>query len=164
MALSGSENDYKYSYHFVLPGYMCYNEKDKEILKAVVKKLKETIIDIDTSVYSKNRCMKFLNQSKPTTKQQPLKRVQQIIINDDATKHCITAFLNLNAISISEMVFNDKYKFVFDIEDKNKPFNITTLPKIKRHINNITYTKIVNEYFNTYKTFSPSAFRCNFST
>ena len=45
-----------------------------------------------TSVYSKNRCMKFLNQSKPTTKQQPLKRVQQIIINDDATKHCMTSF------------------------------------------------------------------------
>ena len=146
MALSGSENDYKYSYHFVLSNYICKNEKDKELLKAIVKKLKENIIDVDTSVYSKNRCMKFLNQSKPTTKQQPLKRVQQIILNDDATKHCITAFLNLNAISISEMVFNDEYKLFLDIEDKNKPFNITTLPKIKRHINNITYKKIVNEF------------------
>lgn len=146
MALSGSENEYKYSYHITLNNYNVNNDDDKALLKIIVKKLKETISDIDITVYSKNRCMKFINQSKPTTKLQPLKRIQEIILNDDITKHCITSFLNLNAVSISEMVFNNELKLYLDIEDKNKPFNITTLPKIKRAINNTHYNNIVNEF------------------
>ena len=93
MAISGSENDFKYSYHITLNNYMCLDSDDKALLKRLVKYMKTFFNDIDISVYSKNRCMKYINQSKPTTKEQPLKRVQKLILNDVPKKHLITGFL-----------------------------------------------------------------------
>ena len=77
MAISGSENEYKYSYHITLNNYMCLDSDDKNILKRIVKYIKTVFTDVDISVYSKNRTMKYLNQSKSITKEQPLKRIQK---------------------------------------------------------------------------------------
>ena len=54
-AISCSENDVKYSYHIIGNNYIIRNEDDKQMLKLIGKKLKETITDIDITVYSKNR-------------------------------------------------------------------------------------------------------------
>jgi hypothetical protein len=147
LSISGSENDVKYSYHIVLPNYMVRSVADKEKLKLIVKKLKETITDIDTSVYSKNRAMKFLNQSKPTTKEQPLKRIQKIITNDDTKDHCITAFFNEEAISISDLKLTAELEAYLDIELHNKSFDISTLPKIKKSITAQTFNRIMTTDF-----------------
>ena len=146
-SISGSENDVKYSYHIVLPNYMVKSVADKEKLKLIAQKLKETITDIDTSVYSKNRAMKFLNQSKPTTKEQPLKRIQKIITNDDTRDHCITAFFNEEAISISDLKLTAELEAYLDVELHNKSFDISTLPKIKKSITVQTFNRIMTTDF-----------------
>ena len=64
IAISGSENDYKYSYHINLNNYMCYDAKDKGILKGVVKYLKSKIGAFDDVVYKNNQQMKCIGQSK----------------------------------------------------------------------------------------------------
>ena len=149
MAISGSENDFKYSYHITLNNYMCLDSDDKALLKRLVKYMKTFFNDIDISVYSKNRCMKYINQSKPITKEQPLKRVQKIIINDDPKKHLITGFFNPIFQKLSNVIFNDEISYFLDIEYHNEPLNISILPQIKpviniQPINNDDYDNISN--------------------
>jgi len=142
IAVSGSENDYKYSYHITLNNYMCFDNNDKLRLKNIVKYLKNKIIDIDDKIYTKNRCMKFINQSKPITKEQPLKRIQKIILNDDPKKHLITYFFNENAFKLSDVKFNDDVKEFLHILDQNAPLNVSNLPKIEKKALKINYDAV----------------------
>ena len=59
-------------------------------MKALVKEWKKDEDGFDYCVYSKNRHMKLINQSKTD------KRIQAIIQNEDPQKHIITCFFNAN--------------------------------------------------------------------
>jgi hypothetical protein len=90
MAISGSETDQKHSYHITLTNYTFKNEQERDDFKLFVK----TVLHIedngfDTAVYTKNRNMKCVNQSKPEDK-----RVQEIIEDDDIKNHLISAFIS----------------------------------------------------------------------
>ena len=145
MAISGSENEYKYSYHITLNNYMCLDSDDKNILKRIVKYIKTVFTAVDISVYSKNRCMKYLNQSKPITKEQPLKRIQKIILNDDPKKHLITGFFNPIFTKLTNVIFNAEISYILDIEYHNEPLNISILPKTKPIINDQYLNKLNND-------------------
>lgn len=108
IATSGSENEYKKSYHVVLNNYVINNEIEREKLKRVVKYLNKNFDDgFDIKVYGNNRLMKCINQAKPATKEQPYKRIQKIIFNDNYDKHIITAFFNENSKNINDIIFDD---------------------------------------------------------
>ena len=64
MAISGSENVYKYSYHITLNNYVCGSLKDKTLPKGIVKFLKSKIGAFDDVVYKNNQQMKCIGQSK----------------------------------------------------------------------------------------------------
>jgi len=109
IAISGSETALKKSYHFILNNYVINNFEEHEKLKRVVKYLNKTVDDgFDTVVYKKNQLMKSINQAKPATKEQPFKRIQKLIINDNIEKHIITAFFNENTKTINDIIFNDE--------------------------------------------------------
>lgn len=109
IAVSGSETELKKSYHFILNNYVINNFEEHEKLKRVVKFLNKTADDgFDVVVYKKNQLMKSINQAKPATNEQPYKRIQRIIKNDDIEKHIITAFFNENTKTINDINFNDE--------------------------------------------------------
>ena len=96
MAISGSETDQKHSYHITLTNYTFKNEQERDDFKLFVK----TVLHIedngfDTAVYTKNRNMKCVNQSKPEDK-----RVQEIIEDDDIKNHLISAFISDDCKSV----------------------------------------------------------------
>ena len=65
MAVSGSKSEIRQSYHITLNNYLIKNEEDRNFMKALVKYFKQTIDDgFDDKVYTKNRFMKCINQSK----------------------------------------------------------------------------------------------------
>ncbi len=95
MAISGSETDEKHSYHIVLNNYSIKNEIERENFKQFVK---ETLFKedggFDWKVYTKNRNMKCINQSKPE------KPIQEIIECSDVKKHLISCFVDHNSKSV----------------------------------------------------------------
>lgn len=89
--------------------------------------------------------MKYLNQSKPITKEQPLKRIQKIILNDDPKKHLITGFFNPIFTKLTNVIFNAEISYILDIEYHNEPLNISILPKTKPIINDQYLNKLNND-------------------
>jgi hypothetical protein len=89
MSISGSETDTKNSYHIVLNDYIIQNERQLIDLKNLVQYIKENENKyFDDKVYTKNRAMKMINQSKPD-------REKQLIIEDEVkTNHFINNFIN----------------------------------------------------------------------
>jgi len=66
MAISGSETDTKHSYHITLTNYVFKNEQERKQFKLFVNNVLYIEDDgFDTKVYTKNRNMKCVNQSKP---------------------------------------------------------------------------------------------------
>ena len=64
-AISGSSTDTKASLHIILQNYVIHNETEKDQLKHIVKYIYENHDkDFDWKVYTKNRNMKCINQSK----------------------------------------------------------------------------------------------------
>ena len=97
MAISGSETNEKHSYHITLTNYVFNNETERDDFKIFVKEfLFEEDSGFDTKVYTKNRNMKCINQSKPGCS-----RVQMILEDDKIENHLITAFINKNAMSVT---------------------------------------------------------------
>ena len=92
MTISGSETEEKHSYHIVLNDYIIQNEHQLIDLKNLVKHIKENDNKyFDDKVYTKNRAMKMINQSKPD-------REKQIIIEDESkTNHFINTFIEPDA-------------------------------------------------------------------
>ncbi len=89
MAVSGSVNENKISYHITLNNYLIKTKEDREYVKNVVKYLNETFDNsFDWKVYTNNRNMKAVNQSKIDG------RIQNIILNNNIEKHMITCFFN----------------------------------------------------------------------
>lgn len=89
MAISGSESSTKNSYHFTINNYFLHDELERENFKQFVK---NTLYPLDNGfdwkVYTKNRNMKCVNQSKQN------KPIQSIIENNNLSKHLITCFLD----------------------------------------------------------------------
>lgn len=125
MAVSGSITDAKTSYHIVLQNYVIRNEAEREYMKHTLTHLSRTVDEaFDWKVYTKNRNMKIINQSKPDG------RVQAIIENDDFRAHCITCFVN-EAIALPFAPMSVHVAEVQAIAKASTKFDLSSLPKMK---------------------------------
>lgn len=127
MAISGSVSDVRQSYHIVLNNFTIDNIEDRETIKALVNHLKTTFDDsFDNVVYSKNRNMKCINQSKGDA------RIQKIILNSDATKHFITTYLQDEVYEMPNFnITHPVVQLAIDIDKCNRnKFNVGELPKM----------------------------------
>jgi hypothetical protein len=128
MAVSGSITIEKESYHIVLNNYIIKNIEDRDYIKNIVQYLNNTYDDsFDWKVYTNNRNMKAINQSKADG------RVQNIIINDDPTKHLITCFFNniFHELPKFDDINNEDLSLAIKIEKSKKIFDLASLPKLK---------------------------------
>lgn len=123
MAISGSVIEDKVSYHIVLQNYIIHNIEEREHLKYTVKYLNNKYNYFDWKVYTPNRNMKMINQSK-----QDDDRIQAIIEIDNMKGHCITAFINDYSLKFPELpeIVQDE---IF-VEKSKLPFDLGTLPKL----------------------------------
>jgi hypothetical protein len=125
IAVSGSITEKKISYHIICDNYTIHDEEERIYIKTIVKHICTTINDsFDWKVYTKNRNMKCINQSKDDG------RVQQIIENDDYKKHLITCFINPYSIPFIQNMTDD-IKEIVAIEKSKSVFNLGSLPKLK---------------------------------
>jgi hypothetical protein len=124
MAISGSVTDTKISYHIILNNYSINSKEELAIVRAIAKHMSRTMdSSIDTAVYTKNRNMKCVNQSKDDG------RVQEIIENQDLKKHMITCFINPHTLQFPSQFTYEVFDTVLQ-EQSKIPFNIGSLPKI----------------------------------
>lgn len=122
-AISGSETDKKKSYHIVLTNYIIKNINDLQTMKTLVKYIANTECPyFDWLVYSKNRAMKCINQSKPDREQ------QLIIENNDPKEHFINSFFKGNEKQIKqiELEIQNKTKHIHlqDFIPNDKPLEL----------------------------------------
>ena len=123
MAISGSIKETKTSYHIVLQNYTIHNEEERETMKHIVRYMSEHFDEsFDWKVYTKNRNMKCINQSKDDG------RVQEIILNSDFKAHCITCFVGTYSLPFTELP--EEVKDVIMVSKSKQPFNLGSLPKI----------------------------------
>ena len=127
-AVSGSITDKKTSYHIVLNNYLIYNNSQLVDLK-FINKYFETIDDgFDSKVYTINRNMKTINQSKVDDD-----RIQEIIENEDMKKHFITCFFgeeNKPVPKIPELSYEIQEEAM--IEKSKSLFDLSVLPKLNK--------------------------------
>jgi hypothetical protein len=98
MAVSGSFTETKWYLHLTLSNYQIANEDELEVAKRIVKHMCATMDPaFDCKVYTKNRNMKCVNQSKRDG------RIQGVIENDDLKAHCIMCFFDPGIVSISTL-------------------------------------------------------------
>jgi len=122
MAISGSVTDEKTSYHIVLQNYVIHNSNEQSLIKSVIIYINKNICNsFDYVVYSKNRNMKCINQSKQDG------RVQEIIENQDYKAHCITCFLPTYSLPF-EVSLPIEIKEHIEIEKSKATFDLSTLP------------------------------------
>lgn len=127
IAVSGSYNVDKISYHIVLNNYVIRNEDDKLNFKMFVTYHSAIF---DKAVYGKTQAFKSINQTKPKDK-----RIQRILINDDCKKHMITCFIDNHSQPLPE--FSDEIKeLVLLDKTQNVYFDLSTLPKMKVNCTN----------------------------
>ena len=125
MAISGSITDKKHSYHIILSNYVIHNEQELLYVKNVVLFIfAHECKSFDTKVYTKNRNMKCINQSKVDDF-----RVQSIIEDDDYRHHLITCFVEEYSIPFKEL--EDDIAETFSIETAKTRFDLAILPKLK---------------------------------
>lgn len=125
MAVSGSIKETKTSYHIILQNYVIHNEDERQHIKHLVKYICDKEEDsFDWKVYTKNRNMKCINQSKDDG------RVQEILEgeNPDFKTHCITCFVTDYSLPFSSIPENVKHEIM--IQKANKTFDLGTLPKL----------------------------------
>lgn len=123
MAVSGSIKETKTSYHIVLQNYAIHNEQERDHMKHLAKYICENVEEgFDWKVYTKNRNMKCINQSKDDG------RVQEIIEHDDFKAHCITCFVSNYALPF--MKLPEPVEEAVMIAKSNKVFDIGCLPKL----------------------------------
>ena len=127
MAVSGSKSDVRQSYHITLNNYLIKNENDRQSIKSLAKYLKLNFDDgFDDKVYTNNRNMKCINQSKEDG------RIQAIVLNKDVKKHFITTFIKGKYELPKFEITQPEIKLAIDIDEvKSKKFNIGELPKLK---------------------------------
>lgn len=123
MAISGSKTEQKESYHITLNNYLIHDKEQLEAMKLIVKYMNSKLDDgFDWKVYTKNRVMKAINQSKTDG------RVQQIIENDDFKKHLITCFFNPFVKPLPTMP--EEVEDEIQICKSQGTFNLASLPKM----------------------------------
>lgn len=113
MAISGYVNDERVSYHIVLNNYVIENDEQLQDVKAIVKFMSTIDTGFDWKVYTKNRFMKAVNQSKVG------KTPSKIIEDDDVKHHLITCFIpktfkqlpKIEKPEIEEIQFREKVPF-----------------------------------------------------
>ena len=132
IAISGSITDDKTSYHIILNNYLIKTEKERDYIKSIVKYLNQHIDkSFDWKVYTNNRNMKIINQSKDDG------RVQEVIFNEDPKKHLICSFFSKNEI-LELPEFNkpeeEQIKLIIDIDNAYKTFDLGELPKFKLEV------------------------------
>lgn len=126
LSISGSETETKHSYHIIVNNYVLNNEQEKLNFKMFVKNTLYPIHNgFDWKIYTNNRNMKMINQSK-----KDCVRVQTIIEDENIKNHIITSF------------FKDNCKTFESFEIVKKTDNSTTvvysdLPKVECDQNNL---------------------------
>jgi len=134
-AISGSEIANKKSYHIILTNYIIKNINDMQNMKLIVNYIKEYECEyFDCSVYSKNKAMKCINQSKP-------EREQQLIIeNNNPKNHFINSFFNGTEKQIQQIQN--------EIQEKTKNINLLDfMPKDNKPVelpNNFIPEDLIN--------------------
>lgn len=124
MAISGSIHNNKTSFHIVLNNYIIHNDDERIQIKTIVKYLHSSFDDgFDWKVYTKNRNMKCINQSKDDG------RIQEIIENNDYKAHIITAFIPDYSLPFFELLPEPVKEQVL-IHKSKKPYDLSTLPKL----------------------------------
>ena len=95
LAISGSVEEIKYSYHIVLPDVIIRNNDELVKIRYFVKNLSETEYPyFDWRVYSERRLMKCVGFNKEGRKE------QKIIEDNDIKRHLINSFVDENAKNI----------------------------------------------------------------
>ncbi len=122
-SISGSETPIKNSYHITLNNYTINNIVERENFKQFVMNLHNENKGFDTKVYTNNRNMKIINQSKENDT-----RIQLIIEDENPKNHLITCFLNPNSKSVSEFVST---KVETKTKTRNNRVNILALPQVE---------------------------------
>jgi hypothetical protein len=138
MSISGSITAKKTSYHIILSNYLIYNEEDHKQLKSLVKYLNNNFdSNFDDSIYTRNRNMKCINQSKPDG------RIQKIIENTNIKDHYITCFLEeYDNKRIPKFNFIEEKRY---IEENKKIINKRTSINTYINICNLNYEYNSNE-------------------
>jgi hypothetical protein len=126
-AISGSCTESKVSLHIILQNYVIHNEREKEQLKHIVKYIHKSCEFYDWKVYTKNRNMKCINQSKDDG------RIQEIITNNDYKAHLITCFLPDYALPFIANI-PEEIKEIIEIDKAKKTFDLAELPKMNLKI------------------------------
>lgn len=121
-AVSGSITEHKTSYHIILSNYLIRNKDERETMKHIVKKMTAKDPAFDWKVYTPNRNMKCINQSKDDG------RVQQIIENPDFRQHLITCFLPDHSLDFPELP--EELELEIKVARAKSTFDLTTLPKM----------------------------------
>jgi len=122
-AISGSNMENKRSLHITLNNYMIRNENERANMKLLVHHMRKTVGDhFDHAVYTKNRQMKAINQSKDDG------RVQEIIVNACKTDHLITCFFHPDSDILPLPELPEVVKEEVLIEKTKTTFNLGTLP------------------------------------
>lgn len=111
-AVSGSITDYAISYHITLTNYCIHNKEQLDMMKHIVREMRKLEPTFDDKVYTRNRFMKAVNQTKPDDE-----RVQNIISNNNIKDHLITCFLPETPLPfpepkgvVAEAVLNEQSK------------------------------------------------------
>ena len=123
MAISGSVTDIKTSYHIVLENYIIHNPEERIYVKNIVKYLNTVEDSFDWKVYTNNRNMKCINQSKDDG------RIQTIIENQNIKDHLITCFFNMYPLPFPKLQYEINEHI--DIEKSKLTFDLSKLPKLK---------------------------------
>lgn len=123
-AISGSVSPDKASFHYVSTNYIIKNEEQLDSLKLISKAIFLKFDAIDWKVYTKNRQMKIINQSKPN------KPVQQPITSHDFKCHLINSFFTGNekeVVLLNEL--SEASQMLCDLASNNtiKNMEITTM-------------------------------------
>lgn len=123
MAISGSIKETKTSYHITLQNYAIHDESERQHMKHLVKYICENVDDsFDWKVYTKNRNMKCINQSKDDG------RVQEIMENQDYKAHLITCFVSNYSLPFADLPENVKEEVM--ITKSKTTFDLGMLPKL----------------------------------
>jgi hypothetical protein len=127
MAISGSYTKAKWSFHIVLNNYIIKDLDEllmaKNLLIYMNKNCNEAF---DNAVYTKNRNMKCINQSKLDG------RIQAILENNNVHHHLITCFINKQSLTLSDLILPEEIKKKINVarEKSNKCFDIGILPDL----------------------------------
>ena len=123
MSVSGSQTNVKNSYHIVLNNYTIHNKEERDIVKHIciyINKYQNP--HFDWKVYTNNRNMKAINQSKLNDP-----RIQLIIDNQDYRSHFITCFINQHSLPFPTL--NQDIQEEVQITKSKSSFDITSIPK-----------------------------------